>query len=98
MSNGRIKFARPPILHTDAPPTAARPLDDADDTVEINKLYVRRTGGGWSLMVDDLSEPAWTLDTKRQTVSAARDSAQDLGVPLVIERADGTVQETLTWS
>ncbi|MCB9673578.1 MAG: DUF2188 domain-containing protein [Alphaproteobacteria bacterium] len=58
-------------------------------------MTVRADDDGWSLVVDGLPEPAWTVSTKKKAVVAATAAAKDLAVPLVIETRAGDVQRTL---
>jgi hypothetical protein len=63
-------------------------------TPDVERLVVRSTDDGWSLIVDELDTPAWTVSTKKKAVSAATDAAKALAAKLVIETASGKVQKT----
>lgn len=65
---------------------------------EIDRLIVRSTKDGWSLMVDDLNTPAWTLPRKKKAVEAALETAKQLGTRLMIETRTGKVQDTHDFS
>ncbi len=60
----------------------------------IRKLMLQKAADGWSLMVDDLSEPAWTLGTKKKALAAARREADALTAPLEVYAGNGKLQET----
>jgi len=53
----------------------------------IKRLTVRPTSDDrWSLLVDDLEEPAWVVTTRARAVEAAREAARDHRAQLVIEK------------
>lgn len=91
MSNGRISLPNPLTLYS---PVEA-PEDEAPTA---DMLRVCRRDSGWALMVDGLETPAWTLQTKRKAVRQAREAALELGCTLVVERSDGTVQNTCDYA
>ena len=57
----------------------------------INTLKLKRSPRGWSLLVDELDEPAWTVTTRRKAIGAAVAAARDLRCRLVVERWDGSI-------
>jgi hypothetical protein len=48
-------------------------------------------GEGWSLLVDDMAQPAWTVSTRSKAVAAARDAARMHHAQLIIEKRQARV-------
>jgi len=71
---------------------APQAANDAPESIE--HLLVCATDDGWSLMVDDLDKPAWTVSTKAKAVAAARELAEELSVKLDVQTRAGRVHKS----
>lgn len=73
-------------------------VDAEPEPTDIERLRVRNDGQGWSLIVDDLATPAWTVSTKAKAVAAAEAIAADCEAVLVIETRNGRAQKRLDFT
>jgi len=77
-----------------APAPKAQPIPAADPAPAIDTMRIEPHDDGWALRVDDLSEPAWIVTTKKRAVAAARRAARFHEATLKVLTRAGKVQKT----
>ncbi len=72
-------------------------VDAEPEPTDIDRLVVRADSQGWSLVVEGLETPAWTVSTKAKAVEAAKEIAEDCEALLVIETRTGRPQQRIDY-
>lgn len=73
-------------------------LDAQQTAVEGRVLHVIPGGKGWVVTIEGQDEPAGIYDTKKEAVSAGRDTAkEDVPSQLIVHKQDRSVQETFSY-
>lgn len=85
--------AKTPMADT-KPANATTPPAAPEPPPAIDTLRVVPHDKGWALRVDDLSEPAWVVSTKKRAVTVARQAARFHEATLQVLTRAGKVQKT----